>query len=291
MSACPVVLAGGIERYVSGFSAIGVHQVRLGPKTLTKRTYQVQYRIVDGQKQEISRTLMSEEQSTVAPTSADLSSADAAVAKYLAEMGIGDSIFKSMLATPSSGIDLLTNAELVDSRLATQWMEETPFAFTSGPQGLAGDPVGSSSALAATFVASATARVPQAIEGRRANLEAAFQFRRGAGAIFVTLALVDAQDGTTLPWPGPGSFFIANGKLGAFAFDQPKAGEAATGRIPLRDFCRLRGPQIYVSFVQSRMEADEERARDHLALIDLAKAPGAAALADEACPPGGFAAR
>ncbi|THD46994.1 MAG: hypothetical protein E7774_05665 [Bradyrhizobium sp.] len=131
LSACPVVLAGGIERYVSGFAAIGVHQIRVGPRTMVRRMYEVHYRIVDGEKQEISRELTSEHTFTVAPTAVDLNALDTLIAKYFAEMGINDSIFKAMLATPPSGIDLLTNAELANSHLATQWLLDAPFSSSS----------------------------------------------------------------------------------------------------------------------------------------------------------------
>jgi hypothetical protein len=135
LSACPVVLAGGTERYVSGLSAVGVHQVRMGIRTTLRRMYRVQYRIVNGEKQEISRELISEQRSSAAPTSVDLSAEDASVGRYMAEMGIGDSILKAMLATPPSGIDFLTNAELANSRLATQWLLAPPFASAGGLEG------------------------------------------------------------------------------------------------------------------------------------------------------------
>jgi hypothetical protein len=291
MSACPAVLAGGVERYVSGVSPIGVHQIKLGPKTVVRRLYQVQYRIVDGKKQEISRTLMSQQQSTVATTSLDLSTADSSVAKYLAEMGVGDSIIKSMLLTPSSTIDLLSNAELIGSRLATLWMLDSPFASTDGPDGLAGAPVGSSSILSATFVASLSGEVLSDIDGARANVEATLQYRRGGGTVFVSLTLVDAPSAAPLARQRVGSFLISNGKSDRLVFQQPAPGEAANGRIPLRDFCRLRGGQLDIAFVEPTLAVAESPAREWPARIELAKAPGAAALFDEACPPGGLAAR
>ena len=67
LSACTLVLAGGVERFVNGRSGVGVHQVRLGPKTMVMRHYLVQYRIVDGKKEEISRSLTSQDQYTVNP--------------------------------------------------------------------------------------------------------------------------------------------------------------------------------------------------------------------------------
>lgn len=291
MSACPVMLAGGIERYVNGLSAIGVHQLRLGPKTMIKRVYQVQYRIVGGEKQEISRTLMSEEQSSVVPTSVDLSSADNAVAKYLTEMGVGDSIIKSMLLTPSDKIDLLTNAELISSHLATMWMMDSPFGSADGPEGLAGVPVGSSSSLPVSFLANLSGQVPSEIEGSRANIEANLQYRRGAGTVFISFTLVDAQSGAPLHRPRVGAFSILSGKSAPVVFGEPAPSEAANGRIPLRDFCRLRGARFDVRFTEPTIAVGEAPTRDWSASLDLAKAPGAATLFDEACPPGGLAAR
>jgi len=45
-----------------------------------------------------------------------------------------------MLATPPTGIDLLTNAELASSRLATQWLLDEPFSSANGTGGLNATP-------------------------------------------------------------------------------------------------------------------------------------------------------
>jgi hypothetical protein len=60
-SACPFVLAGGIERYAGPLSVIGVHQVTVTAlKDAVIRHFLVRYRIVDGRKEEISRTFTGE---------------------------------------------------------------------------------------------------------------------------------------------------------------------------------------------------------------------------------------
>ena len=51
-SACPLILAGGVERYASPVEFIGVHQItRLVTQVVLARRYEVHYRIVDGKKE------------------------------------------------------------------------------------------------------------------------------------------------------------------------------------------------------------------------------------------------
>ena len=69
---------------------------------MVMRHYLVQYRIVDGKKEEISRSLTGQDRYTVKPDSKDLANADSTVARYLKEMGVGDLVMSLMLATPPS---------------------------------------------------------------------------------------------------------------------------------------------------------------------------------------------
>lgn len=292
MSACTLVLSGGVERFVSGRSAVGVHQVRLGPKTMVMRRYLVQYRVVDGRKEEISRSLTSQDRYTVAPDANDLAGANSAVSRYLKEVGVGDPVMNLMLTTPPSAIHVMSADELTKSRLATIWMYDPPYAAGARLRGLAGIPTTTSSLLAGTFVVAAQWSVLGAIEGRRVVVAGQFRYRPGGGAIYVWFNLVDAASGAGFPRPGLGSYVLANAKDELLRFDERKAGFAAQGWIPREVFCRLRGGRrAFVEFAEPSFQQSDERRRERLARIDLTSAPGAAALFAEACPTQSFATR
>ena len=144
LSACPLVLAGGVERYANVFAPVGVHQLKLGMKTMVMRRYLVQYRIVDGKKQEISRSLTSQSKFSVSPDVGDLAKADTGVASYLKEMGVGEPVMSLMLETSPASIRVISHPELVASRLATMWTAEPPFDLAGGVTGLSGAPIGAS---------------------------------------------------------------------------------------------------------------------------------------------------
>ena len=58
-SACTLVLAGGVERYVSPLSFVGVHQLmQVLRKTTVKRAYKVRYVGIAWFKWEVSRKLV-----------------------------------------------------------------------------------------------------------------------------------------------------------------------------------------------------------------------------------------
>jgi hypothetical protein len=292
LSACSLVLAGGVERYVNALAAVGVHQIKLGPKTMVMRHYLVQYRIVDGKKEEISRSLTSQEQYTVDPNANDLSNADSTVARYMMGMGVGDPVMSLMLATPPSSIHVMTQAELASSRLATMWTTEPPFALAAGPMGLAGFPIGLSSPLAGTFAVATQWPMLGAIDGRPVALAGLFQYRPGGGAIYAVVSLVDMTSGAGFPRAALGSYILANGKDAPLRFDERGDGFAAAGWISRDAFCRLRGSRrAFVEFAEPSFGQSDERRREHLARVDIATAPGAAALFAEACPAPSVAAR
>jgi len=292
MSACTLVLSGGVERFVNGRSGVGVHQVKLGPKTMVMRHYLIQYRIVDGRKEEISRSLTSQDRYTVDPDAKDLAGADSTVARYLKEMGVGDPVMNLMLTTPPSAIHLMNADELTKSRLATIWMYDPPYAASARLRGLAGIPFSTSSLLAGTFVVATQWPILGAIDGRRVVVAVQFRYRPGGGAIYVWFNLVNVASGAGFPRPSLGSYLLANAKDAPLSFDERKPGFAAAGWIPREVFCRLRGSRrAFVEFAEPSFAQSDERRRERLARIDFTSAPGAAALFAEACPAQSLATR
>ena len=285
MSACSLVLAGGVERYASAFSAVGVHQIRLGPKTMVTRHYLVEYRIVNGKKEEISRSLTGQDRYTVAPDSNDLASADSTTSRYLKEMGVGDPIMSLMLATPPSSIHVMSYDELVASRLATMWTFNPTSPLGADPDGLAASPIGLSPASAGTFAVATQWPFLGAVDGHSAALAAQFRYRPGGGAVYSLLTLVDAANAQGFPRPSAGSYVLANGKDEPIEWEESTLAFGATRWIARDAFCRLRGSRhAFFEFAEPSFDqSDDERRREHLARIDFASAPNAAALFAEAC--------
>jgi hypothetical protein len=119
-SACSLVLAAGVRRYVSDYAFVGVHELMtLHTVMHTLRHYEVFYRIVGGRKQEISRKLLSENTSTNSTVSEASDDVEHSLVDYFTEMGVGEPVLHLTLTTPSGSIRRLTGTELRDSRLAT----------------------------------------------------------------------------------------------------------------------------------------------------------------------------
>jgi hypothetical protein len=113
-SACMLVLAGGVRRYVSDSSFVGVHE-SMTLKTRTLRRYEIFYRIVGGRMQEISRRLLSQTNSANSTVSVAGEDVQRSATDYLAEMGVGEPALRLWLTTPSGSIRRLTKEELRDS--------------------------------------------------------------------------------------------------------------------------------------------------------------------------------
>jgi len=284
LSACPLVLAGGVERYANVFAPVGVHQLKLGMKTMVMRRYLVQYRIVDGKKEEISRSLTSQSQFTLSPDANDLAKADMGVANYLKQMGVGEPVMSLMLATPPASIRVISHSELVASRLTTMWTVEPPFTLSGAAAGLTGVPIGASAATAGVSAFAAQWPAPGLIDGRRALVDAEFQYRPGGGAIAVSFSLADQASAAGFARSGLGSYIFVGDRNPPLEFDEARPGFAASGSIGRGDFCRLRGSRrAFVEYAEPGFGQSDERRREHLARVDLATPPGAAALIAQAC--------
>ena len=123
-SACTLALAGGVERYVSPQSYIGVHQMtEVIKQTQVKKLYKVRYLKFAGIKLELSRHFVGEQKSTTTAKLAADDSVDYDVADYFAEMGVADPVMKLTMTTPPKSIHWMSADELRLSRLATAWVD------------------------------------------------------------------------------------------------------------------------------------------------------------------------
>lgn len=91
LSACPYVLAGGVDRIVSRTSTVGVHQHYFG-----ENTYLPAFLLVS-----------------------DIQSGQAEVMTYLSDMGIDPLLMAKALETPPDDIYILVEGEMTGFRLAT----------------------------------------------------------------------------------------------------------------------------------------------------------------------------
>ena len=209
-SACTLALAGGVERYVSPQSYVGVHQMtEVVKETQVKKIYKVRYLKLAGLKLELSRHQVGEERTTSTAKRVADDSVDDDVADYFVEMGVADPVMKLTLATPPKSIHWLTADELKLSRLATAWIDRAnPILVDAQPNGLAGMAIDSKSATASLISAKAIAPLAIPVDGRRAALEATFAYRRGGATVTATLAARDAETGAPLTLPGAGAYLI-----------------------------------------------------------------------------------
>ncbi len=292
-SACTLALAGGVERYVSQQSYIGVHQMtEIVKETQVKKLYKVRYLKLAGLKLELSRHFVGEERTTSTAKRAADDSVDSDVAVYFAEMGVADPVMKLTLATPSKSIHWLTADELRLSRLATAWVDRAnPILADAQPSGLAGLAIDAKSRSASQFAAAASAPLADPLNGRRATLEATFAYRRGGATVTTTLTARDADTGAALDLPGAGAYLIVYPQGAEFRTGRIAADAPPRFAVSLRNFCRLRrrGGRAMLSFVADAVAPDAP----HPAPVELRllAAEGGAALFDEACPPRLIAAR
>lgn len=104
-SACPLMLAAGVDRFVGPGSLVGVHEIRT---TWTKEQlrYLETYRIVNGRKKVISRKIVSRKQKTYDTFGIEKSMRKKLNA-YLDEMGVSREMLDDMAKTPFSTLTQL----------------------------------------------------------------------------------------------------------------------------------------------------------------------------------------
>jgi hypothetical protein len=273
-SACTLVLAGGVERYVSPLSFVGVHQLtQVLRKTTVKRAYKVRYVGIAWFKWEVSRKLVVVDRSTSTIKRAADSSVVDIVADYFSEMDVGEPVMELTLATPERQVHWLTAEELASSRLATIRVEGvSPVVESEGANGLGGDPIDAQSGAVAVLVAKSAA----ALLAGPGKIESAFSYRRGGGSVLATFQPRDSADGSHRA--GLLLTFYPNGgqtRAAQFRAEADATGGPVSIAIPVRDFCGLaRGGRMAVSLIE-RPDASQD-----LPVDDDAKS-----LLDEACAP------
>ncbi len=291
-SACPLVLAGGIERYASPLSLIAVHHFwRMVTKTTVLRNYLVYYRIIGGKKEEISRKLTSEKRNQTTEKQAPTAKNETELASYLSEMGIGAPIRDLYESTPSTTVRYLAAEELQRSRLITIWIDEpTAILGGLGANGLTGVPVDAPSDHKAVLIAQTGALLPPSSTGLAAALQASFAYRRGGGIVEFTAAIRPTDEkagGQTL-----GNGFrleLRNGDKGVVQLKSTD-GAPLQSPIPLAWFCNFaRGGRLLFSWLNDPSTVDSANAIDsdpHApgTPIEAGAMPGIPALSDEACP-------
>jgi hypothetical protein len=119
LSACPLVLAGGIRRIASSSAAIGVHQI-----TTTYREVRVQYRteyeVLNGKKrilskQEVGRRMVGKRDTTKLGARQK-----AALIAYLGKMGVDAKLFDLMMSATPQSIRVLSQTEALDLGMTTE---------------------------------------------------------------------------------------------------------------------------------------------------------------------------
>ena len=291
-SACTLVLAGGIERYVSPMSFLGVHHLtEFVTKTQVRRSYAVRYLVLAGFKLELSRKLVAERRSTATTRRNVNRGVDDSVDRYFARMGVLDPVMKLTLTTPAKDIHRLTAEELEASRLATIWVDgASPVEEDAGANGLKGQPIDAQSGAAALFAAKVASPLERPIEGQPAALETSFAYRRGGGTVLASFLVRDAAGWAPMQPPGAGILLILYPEGTEFRAARPAAGEPMRVAIPIEAFCRLeRGGRAVVSFIEPN--AGTAAGTDEAAhasrppvTIDPVGADDATLLFDEACP-------
>jgi hypothetical protein len=281
-SACTLILAGGVERYVSPLSFIGVHQLtQVVSKTQINRSYSVRYLDVAGLKFELSRKLVAVNSSTSTSKRVADRGVDDRVAAYLREMGVGDPVMGLMLATPARDVRWLTPAELDDSGLATIRIEGgSPIVEGDGASGVGGEPVDAESGAGSLFVATSVSPLALPPEGRPSQIEASFTYRRGGSTILASILARDAKSGAPIDLPAPRIVVGASAEAARGAGNDTDPSEPRRVVIPLRSFCGLASAgSAPISFADMSAVTKDAPAT----VVDLTAAPGAKPLLEEAC--------
>lgn len=120
MSACPLMLAGGIERLASPWSYVGVHQVTTVYRE-AKVTYKTRYRIVDGKKKIVDRTVASRGPTRTRTTTKLSKPIRKKLTGYFSEMGIRTATLDAMLSTPPNEMRQLPENEMLELKLITRF--------------------------------------------------------------------------------------------------------------------------------------------------------------------------
>jgi hypothetical protein len=281
-SACSLVLAGGVRRYVSDSSFVGVHELMtLHTVTHTVRRYQILYQIIGGRKQEISRRLISEESSSHSTVSEAAEELERSAAGYFTEMGVGEPVPGLTATTPSASIRRLTMPELRDSRLATHVLSGPfPIRAGTGSNGLQSISIDDGT----TGDLLAQAAQPLTISaGRAAEVDLRIRHHLGGGNARIDLAVRDPETKERVEAGKNGALLIVGPAGPAFAA-LPRKDTRLRMIVPLSLICQLRGARG-AALTLFDDEAGTDGAWSPVP-VDVDAFDGAKPLFDEACPPG-----
>ena len=104
-SACTLVLAGGIGRFATPLTQVGVHQMRnAASRTVVERLYRDTYEVVNGVERFLSRELVNSQTRIVTPSTPDFERLKQKVRLYLTDMGIDEKVWALAMETPANEI-------------------------------------------------------------------------------------------------------------------------------------------------------------------------------------------
>ena len=119
LSACPLLLAGGVRRIASPYALIGVHQI-----TTTYREVRVQYRteyeMLNGRKKILSQREVGRKMVGKHDTTKLGNKQKAALIAYLNKMGVDPNLFDLMMSANPQSIRLLTQVEAINLKMMTE---------------------------------------------------------------------------------------------------------------------------------------------------------------------------
>jgi hypothetical protein len=116
-SACPLILAGGVNRMAGWGTYIGEHQVRTNWVQGDTITYREKYYMVKGKKKVVSRKIVARKKGKSYTTSGLYKGLRKELTAYLNEMGVGLSLFDMMEKAPPSSIYWMSADELSKTKL------------------------------------------------------------------------------------------------------------------------------------------------------------------------------
>lgn len=129
-SACPFILASGQKRVVGSGAIVGVHEISTQPITQRIR-YNETYRIVNGKKKILSRTVVSRKNIIGKVTTKLSKPFDKKLRGYLNTMGVNLAMLDLLHLAPPSSIHNLTVDEMKSTELVTDFTFATDLVANS----------------------------------------------------------------------------------------------------------------------------------------------------------------
>lgn len=117
-SACPLILAGGVERIAGPKAFVGVHQITT-VFTQQKIVYKTTYKMVKGKRKILDKKIVSRKDAGSYTTYEMNKSMERRLAAYLAEMGVSREILEMAKATPASSIRQVALWDMFRNKLVT----------------------------------------------------------------------------------------------------------------------------------------------------------------------------